>query len=237
MRRVPDPARAALAGPGCEAGHDGRGTGIGAALTAFPQQESSVNTGGGAINASVVRDGEGLVRMAGATLAVQGPGIGVPHSFSARLRMRHPLFAQLLRYAVVGGLGTVLNAVIFLVLRTWWDAMPANLAALVLSTVVGTEVNRRFTFDDAPPHPLRAHLQTVGTVVFYALYSSAVLVLLAMVVESPTAVEQSVAIAAASLLGGLARFLVLRDWVFRDDEHDPHAAPSDGGAPEGHRPA
>lgn len=159
---------------------------------------------------AVVGDQKGAIRV-----TVAAPA-GSPHPFGAWLRPGHPMPAQLTRFALVGGLGTVLNALLFLLLRNWWEAMAANLVALVLSTVASTEANRWFTFDDARRDPFRARLQIVATVAFYAFYNSAVLVLLDLVVENPTAVEQSVTVVVAGVLGGLVRFLVLRDWVFRD---------------------
>lgn len=159
-----------------------------------------------------------MVEVAGAALAVSVPLDEM--SRSSRVRLQHPLLVQVVRYVIVGGLGTVVNAVIFLVLRTWWDTMPANLVALVLSTVVSTEVNRRFTFGGIEVHPWRSYVQSGGTVLFYAFYSSAVLMLLDQVVDSPTAWEQTVVVAVASVIGGLVRFLVLRYWVFEPDDHD-----------------
>jgi putative flippase GtrA len=127
---------------------------------------------------------------------------------------------QLARYAVVGGLGTAANAVFFLVLVSWWDALVANLVALVLSSLLSTEVNRRFTFGSAEPaHPWRVYVQTGGTVVFYAFYSSAVLITLGQLVDEPGPWLQTLAIAAASTLGGIARYLVLRFWVFEEPVH------------------
>ncbi|MBL8925128.1 MAG: GtrA family protein [Pseudonocardia sp.] len=123
---------------------------------------------------------------------------------------------QLVRYGVVGVLGTVVSALLYLLFRVWWDAVPANLAALVLSTVASTEANRRFTFRGVPTDRVREYLQNAATVTFYAAYSSAVLLLLDTLVASPTAVQESAAVAAASVLGGLARFVVLRNWVFGD---------------------
>jgi putative flippase GtrA len=112
------------------------------------------------------------------------------------------------------------NAVLFLVLRTWWEALAANLVALVLSSVLSTEVNRRFTFGSAAPaHPWRVYVQTGGTVVFYAFYSSAVLVTLAEIVDDPSPWLQTLAISAASVLGGIGRYLVLRLWVFDEPVH------------------
>src|SRR4051812_38695806 len=168
-----------------------------------------------------------VVEVAGAALPVGAPLGGMPAGRGpSGHEQRHPLLVQLARYAVIGGLGTLVTAVIFLLLRTWWDTMPANIVALVLSTVVSTEANRRFTFERAQVHWLRYHVQSGGTVLFYAFYSSAVLMLLAATIDSPTAWEQTLAVAVASVLGGLGRFLVLRYWVFEPDVHAE--APSEG---------
>lgn len=150
--------------------------------------------------------------MASPTFGLSAPT--VPGSWRARLRRAHPFATQVARYAVVGALGTVANAVIFLVLRTWWEAIAANLVALVLSTLLSTEVNRRFTFQATSAHRWRAVVQNGGTVVFYGFYSSAVLIGLGMLVDRPGPWLESAAVAAASVLGGAVRFLLLRYWVF-----------------------
>ncbi len=158
--------------------------------------------------------------MTGAAVSLNGPLFDVPDSLRARFRQAHPLAVQLARYALVGGLGTAANAVFFLMLVTWWEALVANLVALVLSSVLSTEVNRRFTFGSAEPvHPWRVYVQTGGTVVFYAFYSSAVLVTLAEIVEKPSPWLQTLAVAGASALGGIGRYLVLRFWVFDEPVH------------------
>ena len=145
----------------------------------------------------------------------------------ARLRPHKPLLLQVARYVMVGGLGTGVNAAIFLLLRTsGLDALTANLVGLLVSTAVSTEANRRFTFGGTLVHRWRARVQVGGTVLFYACYSSAVLLVLGVVVDTPTPVVETAAIAAASVVGGAGRFLVLRYWVFglesRDDRHPVH---------------
>lgn len=156
-----------------------------------------------------------MVDMTSSAFGFTAPVVAVPESWRLRLRQAHPFAAQAARYTIVGALGTAANAVIFLALRTWWEALAANLAALVLSTLLSTEVNRRFTFQGAASaHRWRTSVQNGGTVVFYAFYSSAVLISLALVVDDPSPWLQSVAVAAASVIGGAARFLLLRYWVF-----------------------
>jgi putative flippase GtrA len=145
----------------------------------------------------------------------------VPHAaaFSglARVASRHPTVGQVARFVAVGAFSTGLNAGIFLVLRTWLGPVPANLAALLLSTAVSTEANRRFTFGGVETHPWRARLQICGTVAFYACYSSGVLILLHALVAEPTHVQESLVVVAASVLGGTLRYLLLRLWVFEPD--------------------
>ena len=133
----------------------------------------------------------------------------------ARLRSHHPLLLQVSRYVMVGALGTGVNAAVFYLLRTSGaDAVPASLVGLLVSTAASTEANRRFTFGGTAVHRWRARVQVGGTVVFYAFYSSAVLLLLGLVVAGPTPALETVVLAGASVLGGACRFLVLRYWVF-----------------------
>jgi putative flippase GtrA len=135
------------------------------------------------------------------------------------------ILVQAVRFVAVGALGTGANALIYLVVRAWCDPLPANLFALVLSTAVSTEANRRFTFGGAAVHLWRARVQAVGTVLFYGFYSSAVLLLLGALVAHPSPVQESIAVALASVLGGLARFLVMRHWML-DERRLVAAQPS-----------
>jgi putative flippase GtrA len=137
---------------------------------------------------------------------------------AAPFSARHPLVVQVARYAIVGGLGTGVNALIYLVLRTWIDPVPANLVALVFSTIASTEANRRFTFGGASVRHWRNYVQNGGTMLFYAFYSSTVLLILAALVDSPSPALEATCVAAASLLGGSCRFLVMRYWVFGTGE-------------------
>lgn len=148
------------------------------------------------------------------TIAVTGPRVVPAPPRHAVRRPRATLPHQLLRFAAVGCLGTAVSAVLYLVFRLWWDAAVANLAAIALSTVVSTEANRRFTFDGAAADRIREYVQSAATVAFCAVSSSAALVVLVHVVDEPTVLHESLSVAGASVLGGLIRFLVLRNWVF-----------------------
>ena len=143
-----------------------------------------------------------------------GPAPGPVAARLALWHARYPLLSQLVRYAIVGGGVTALNGLLFVLLRTWFDAHPANLISLVVTTALSTELNRRLAFDGARSHRLREWVQDVATVAFYAGYTSLVLLGLHAVVAGATPVQEALAVAAASLGGGLIRFVVLRYWVF-----------------------
>jgi putative flippase GtrA len=144
---------------------------------------------------------------------------------------------QLLRFMLVGALSTGANALFFLVLRTWLDPVPANLVALVASTLLSTEVNRHFTFDGAAAHPWRNYVQNGGTVLFYAFYSSAVLLLLHVVVAEPGPTLEATCVAAASVLGGTCRFLAMRYWVFKRPRENAELSSARPGRDRADRPS
>ncbi|MER6766669.1 GtrA family protein, partial [Amycolatopsis sp. NPDC000746] len=126
-------------------------------------------------------------------------------------------FWEILSFAVIGVLSTVANLALYGLFRLWWPVLAANLAALVLTTLFNTEANRRFTFAGAGTPRRKAHLQ--GFVVFglyYAFTSAALLLLHALVAEPGRALELTVLLA-ASVLGTAGRFVLLRTWVFRQD--------------------
>src|SRR3954469_15991643 len=104
--------------------------------------------------------------MASATLSLSLPTVEIPAPWRAPPRLP-PTLVQLGRYALVGGVGTGLNVVLFLVARTWLSAVPAHVVAIVPTTLVTTEANRRFTFHAEQGCRWRTILQNVGTVVFY----------------------------------------------------------------------
>ncbi|MBB2939763.1 4-amino-4-deoxy-L-arabinose transferase-like glycosyltransferase/putative flippase GtrA [Amycolatopsis bartoniae] len=174
--------------------------------------------------ATVRDDLRGLLRVARAKAAGTALVPGLPRR--PEPRAEHPdavaatakpgLPWQLLSFAVVGVLSTIANLVVYAVLRQWMPILVANLVALVLCTLFNTEANRRFTFFGRRGNAERDHLK--GLVVFglyYAFTSVALLGLHAFAAAPPPALEV-VVLAAASLIGTVGRFLLLRGWVFAD---------------------
>ncbi|RZQ60645.1 GtrA family protein [Amycolatopsis suaedae] len=123
-------------------------------------------------------------------------------------------------YVVAGVAATLAQLLLFLLLRTPLGSHGANIVAIVLTTLANTEFHRRVTFAGLPDHPVRRATQTVLTIAFYAGYGSVVLLLLDWLTV-PTPELETLALAAASLLGGTIRFVALRWWVFARPRRQP----------------
>lgn len=133
--------------------------------------------------------------------------------------MAHSIPAQLVRFSAVGiatwGVGTAL----YLVLRLVTGPFSANLVSTIAGTALSTAVHARFTFGASASHQARAHLQGVAMIVLSLTSGNAVLAALGHLAPDATTVAESAALTATGALIALARFLVLRQWVFRSATH------------------
>jgi glycosyltransferase involved in cell wall biosynthesis len=170
-------------------------------------------------------DVRGLLRMARAKASGQARVADLPRR--PEPRAAHPdavlgrrgggLSWQLVSFALVGAFSTVANLILYALLRQWWPLLAANLGALVITTLLNTEANRRFTF--AGPHTstgrTRVHVQ--GLVVFglYYLFTSAALLLLHASAANPSRLLELSVLLVSSGLGTAGRFLLLRRWIFK----------------------
>jgi len=134
------------------------------------------------------------------------PVAGVPGS----------LVRQLLRFGVIGVACTVAYAGLYLATAPVLGAQVANLCALLVTALLNTAANRRFTFGvQGRTHAWRHHLQ--GLVIFgisLGLTSGSLAGLHALVATPSSRVELAVLVV-ANLVATLTRFLALRSWVFR----------------------
>ncbi|WP_460954752.1 bifunctional glycosyltransferase family 2/GtrA family protein [Parasphingorhabdus pacifica] len=171
---------------------------------------------------TAVDDVAGLIRVARAkvTGAARVPGLpqrpdpSPAHPQAVLAKRENGLLWQLLSFGVIGIASTLVTAVLYALLRTWWPPLVANLIALVATTLWNTEANRRFTFVRKPGSGL-VHLQ--GLLVFalyYAVTSGALLTLQELWPDASRLLEVIVLVV-SSVLGTALRFVLLRSWVFR----------------------
>ncbi|WP_414688490.1 glycosyltransferase [Mycobacterium sp.] len=125
------------------------------------------------------------------------------------------LFRQVVRFGAVGVLSTAAYLLLFLLLQGWAGAQAANLIALLLTAVGNTAANRRFTFGaGGRSNATRHHIE--GLIVFaiaLTITSGALGVLHAVVAQPHHLLELGVLVV-ANLLATVARFVLLRGWVF-----------------------
>jgi len=127
---------------------------------------------------------------------------------------------QLVWFSAIGIVMTLAYLGLYQGLRAALGVQLANLAAWVLTSVVDTSANRRFTFA-VHGRTGAARAQGEGMLVFavgLVLTTAALAILDATVADPNVAAEASVQLVANGL-AGLLRFLVLREWVFRPSGH------------------
>ncbi|MCD7102084.1 bifunctional glycosyltransferase family 2/GtrA family protein [Pseudoclavibacter sp. 13-3] len=127
-----------------------------------------------------------------------------PHSAS--------LLRQLVRFGLIGIASTALYTVLLLMLQTLMSAQAANLLALLLSTIVNTQANRRLTFGVRSRAGALRH-QGQGLVVFALCWLLTSVALSLTQGFSP--LVQIIAATVANLVATLLKFLLFRRWVFR----------------------
>jgi putative flippase GtrA len=128
---------------------------------------------------------------------------------------RRQLVGQAIRYAIVGITSTAFQLGLYLLLRGVLGPLTANLIALVISNVANTSANRHFTFG-VRGRGGAARQQLQSALLFtlsLGLTTAALWLLNAVVPGAPQSAELGVLVA-ATILGTVARFNLMRLWVF-----------------------
>ncbi|MEU5099621.1 bifunctional glycosyltransferase family 2/GtrA family protein [Streptomyces sp. NPDC020996] len=118
-------------------------------------------------------------------------------------------------FAVIGVASTLGQALLYWVMRGWWSPAAANLASLLVLTVVNTEANRRLTFRHTAARPGRAHVGAGALFLLGYLVTSGAVLWFRHADPSATPAAETAVLAAASVAVTVVRFAVLRQAVFR----------------------
>ncbi len=138
---------------------------------------------------------------------------------AGRIGRRQPgdgLRAQVLRFAGVGALSTVLHLGLFALLALALPVQIANLLGLVIAAVANTALNRGWTFD-VHGREGAARAQAQGLVVFlltWAVSGCALALLQSGYPGAPTWAQTAV-VATANVLSTAVKFTAMRRWIFR----------------------
>lgn len=127
------------------------------------------------------------------------------------------LLRQVVRFGTIGVASTLAYLVLFMMMHTALGAQTANLVALLLTAIVNTAANRRFTFGVRGGGAASAtRHQFEGLIVFGIALTITSGALAGLHVFAPHAhhlLELSVLVA-ANLVATAVRFVLLRGWVF-----------------------
>ena len=137
---------------------------------------------------------------------LEPPATGVPSG----------LTRQIVRFAAVGLVSTLLYVPLFLALRDPLGPQGANLVTLLLTAIANTALNRRFTFGVTGRRHATLH-QAQGLLVFAVALAltSGTLAAFHLASDTPRRWAELVLLVCANLAATLLRFLLLRRWVFR----------------------
>ncbi|HEY1989130.1 MAG TPA: bifunctional glycosyltransferase family 2/GtrA family protein [Acidimicrobiales bacterium] len=142
-------------------------------------------------------------------------------------RMERP--DELVRFARVGMVSTLVYLALFLAFRDLLGALAANAVVLVFTTTLNTAVHARFTFAGRGPFRHRTQLLGAGTVLVTSVGLTTASLMVADALAPGSLLAEMAAIIIGTGVAALARFCLLRAWVFRARPSLPSSArrPSD----------
>ncbi|MTJ61961.1 GtrA family protein [Nocardia seriolae] len=142
-------------------------------------------------------------------LVTQGPA-----TLGTWLRRGETALAQLIRFALVGGLSNVGYILLFLALYGGGPQI-ANLAGSIVSTAVANELHRRLTFQAADRvRWYTAQLEGGALALAGLAITSGALAILEVTAPGLGDISEALAVLAITAAVGTMRFLTLRLWVF-----------------------
>lgn len=149
---------------------------------------------------------------------------------------------QACRFAVIGIVSTLAYLALFALLRPWMAAQPANLVAMVVTTIANTSANRHFTFAvKGRAGAMRHQLQGLVLFVISLGVTSGSLGVLHALDPTPSRFAELSVLLLANLVAAVGRFVLMRIWMFRD--HGPVTRDTDdstdywSSSPQAGRPA
>ena len=134
--------------------------------------------------------------------------------------LRYPLVRQLARFTGVGIVCTLTSLALYAFLRPWIGAQPANAAALILTSLMNTALNRRLTFKITESKRMkRDHLNGLIVILVALLLTGGSLGVLHWLNPDAGVADELWTTTLSGFAATAVRFTLLRHWIFRRARH------------------
>ena len=152
------------------------------------------------------------------------PGPTVTAVGLLRRREARPAWVgQLARFGVVGGGASGLQLATYAFLADSVGSQPANVASWLVSTLMATELHRRFSFGGSLSGTESDHVVGIATSLLTLLLSAAALAAL----DDPSGAVGVLALVVVNGLVGGLRFVILRWWMLAPRSRRPGTSAAD----------
>lgn len=134
--------------------------------------------------------------------------------------LRYPALRQLLRFTGVGIICTASSLALYALLRPVLGPQLANAAALIITSVMNTALNRRLTFKITGSRKrLQDHLSGLIVIAVALLITGGSLGVLHAFRPDASVSEELWTTTLSGFLATAVRFTLLRHWIFRRARH------------------
>jgi putative flippase GtrA len=127
---------------------------------------------------------------------------------------------QLIRFTGVGIVCTATSLALYALLRPWLGPQLANAAALIITSVMNTALNRRLTFKITDQRrAARDHLNGLVLILVALVITGGSLGVLHWVRPDARVADELLTTTLSGFLATAVRFSLLRHWIFRRARH------------------
>ncbi len=134
--------------------------------------------------------------------------------------LRFPVVRQLIRFTGVGIICTVTSLALYALFRPWLGPQPANAAALIITSLMNTALNRRLTFKISGNRKrARDHLNGLIVIGVALVITGGSLGVLHALRPEATLEEDLWTTTLSGFVATAVRFTMLRHWIFRRARH------------------
>jgi putative flippase GtrA len=150
----------------------------------------------------------------------QQPTRGAPATRHYPGVFRFPVVRQLIRFTGVGVICTATSLALYALLRQWIDPQLANAAALIVTSVMNTALNRRLTFKiTANRKRAQDHLNGLIVIAIALVITGGSLGILHWIHPEATVADELWTTTLSGFVATAVRFTLLRHWIFRRARH------------------